>query len=265
MRSTIGFTVLILVAVLWTGTVTLLAGTEVPTPTVEAPDLDAEHRIWGGILSEVVLPDGVDYQHLASLRGELDRYRVQLATATVPEDPDAAMAFWINAYNALTLELVLRTWPDEPAAQEDYSVRDVEGFWTAYTFEVAGGRHSLDHIEHGIIRPMGDPRIHMAVNCASVSCPPLHEEPYIGSRLDAQLDRAARHFVDSDYHVRVEKQAVRVNPILKWFSEDFEEVGGVRAFLLAYSTRPELTERLQADRPIRFFAYDWSLNRASGE
>jgi hypothetical protein len=235
---------------------------DVPTPDLDTPALDAEHETWTGLLKDIVSGHGVDYAAVLTRRNELGRYRQQLATATTPTQRQAQLAFYINAYNALTVELVLRTLPEQQQDWTDYSVRQVAGFWKRYRFEVANEWLSLDDIEHGILRKIQEPRIHFAINCASVSCPPMAAQAYTATKLENQLDQAAKSFANSEYHVRLLEEVIRVNPILDWFEDDFEIVGGVRQFLMDSSDRPKLRAALAADRRIRHFDYDWSLNLA---
>ena len=134
--------------------------------------------------------DGVvDYTGLLEERATLRRYLAQLA-ATDPDAlaPDARTALWINAYNAFTLELVL-----DHLGRID-GIRDIPSGkrWKAERWKVGAATYSLDAIEHEILRPQGDPRVHFALVCASVSCPDLRAEAYLPGTLDAQLDDAPR-------------------------------------------------------------------------
>ncbi|MGH7162453.1 MAG: DUF547 domain-containing protein, partial [Planctomycetota bacterium] len=146
---------------------------------------------YADVLTAAVKRDGVDYVELRRQRGKVERHVRSLEKA----DAGAAkpLAFWIDAYNALTLHRVLETIPESGP----YSVRDVEGFWTKRTWEVAGRKVTLDLIEHEILRKeLRDPRIHFAINCASRSCPPLAPVPYAeAADLDQALSRAARAYL----------------------------------------------------------------------
>lgn len=242
-----------------------LAAEDLAPPAVEAPPLDAAHAQWAAVLEQALRANGVDYAALRRDRGALESYLVQIAEAEQPSGKAERLAFFINAYNALTIDLVLRTLPDERERWADYSVREIDGFWSDYRYLVAGERRSLDAIEHEILRPLGDPRIHCAINCASRSCPPIAAEPYTAARIDEQLDAAARAFVNDPYQVRVEDGAIHVNEILDWFGKDFRAAGGVRAFLRRFSKRDALDAALQADASIRYWDYDWSLNLADAD
>ncbi|RMD80121.1 MAG: DUF547 domain-containing protein [Gammaproteobacteria bacterium] len=169
------------------------------------------------------------------------------------------LAFWINAYNILAMDTVLRHWPVD-------SIKEAGGWltpvWDLPAGTVAGRRVSLGEVEHRILRPMGEPRIHFAIVCASVSCPDLRAEPYTAARLEAQLEDQARRYLASPKGARREGATWHLSRIFAWFEEDFARVGGVAAFV-----RPRLPaspgaaapafQRWEADLP-----YDWHLNLA---
>jgi hypothetical protein len=235
-----------------------------PTPVVDAPPLDADHAVFAAVLARCVRPDGVDYAALRAAPGDLDRYRAQLAAAPLPTARPEVLALFINAYNAHTLALVLATLPADQGAWPAWSITQATrgdlNPWQAFDMAVAGRRYTLDAIEHQVLRPLGDPRIHMAVNCASRSCPPLAAEPFRAATIDAQLEAVARDFANDPYHVRLAGAVVTVNPILDWFAADFASGGGVRAFLRA--RRAADTPGLAGDGPLPTFVYDWRLNLA---
>lgn len=201
----------------------------------------------------------VDY---AALRGDPDWQSLlaNLAAAPEPSEHDARLAYWINAYNILAVEMVVRHLPVA-------SIRDVSSpqvsVWKREAGRVGGRALSLDDIEHEILRPMGDPRVHAAIVCASASCPSLSREPYGRERLDAQLDAAARDFIASSQKgAHVEARSLRLSPIFDWFGADFAASGGVLAFIRRHAT-PELREsieKLGVDPALDWFDYDWSLN-----
>lgn len=171
-------------------------------------------------------------------------------------DSDAQrMAFYLNAYNILAINKVLEHWPVR-------SLRSVGSLfnpvWRHDAGVVGGQQVTLSYLEHEVLRAMGDPRVHMAINCASLSCPDLRAEPYYADTLEQQLDEQAVRFLHQDGKgVRLDREArvVRLSPIFDWFEEDFEPVGGVDGFVRRY--RPDLPGNwpLEADLPYR-----WSLN-----
>src|SRR4030095_12503639 len=135
----------------------------------------------------------------------------------------------IDAYNILAIDLVARHYPVASIRDLGSLLRPV---WKIEAGRVGGRAYSLDEIEHGILRPLGDPRVHMAIVCASVSCPSLAREPFVAARIDAQLDAASARFVANEQKgVRVEARGVRLSKIFDWFAADFAAGGGVLAFV----------------------------------
>ncbi|MGI9430798.1 MAG: DUF547 domain-containing protein [Myxococcota bacterium] len=188
-----------------------------------------------------------------------------LAAFDPPRTRAERLAFWINAYNVLAIDVVLQNRPLD-------SIRDAGSFlrpiWGRPAGRAAGRDVSLGEIEHEILRPLGDPRIHAAIVCASTSCPSLHREAFRAARLDAQLDAAVQRFLaDPRKGARVTKSgdALRISKIFDWFEDDFEAAGGVRTWLLPRlpeSERARLRGRGDSAR-LEYFEYDWSLNDAA--
>ncbi|MHC4730969.1 MAG: DUF547 domain-containing protein [Planctomycetota bacterium] len=209
----------------------------------------------------------VDYRALAG-SAEWRRLVVSLAAAKPQAlaTRDERMSFWIDVYNILAMDLVARNLPLE-------SIRDLGSFlrpvWKREAGRVGGRAVTLHEIEHEILRPMGDPRIHAAIVCASTSCPSLRREPWSPASLDTELDAAVRRFLaDRDKGLRIDRDAgtVHLSKIFDWFEEDFETSGGVLAFVGRHApaaAREWLTHR--ADDPaLRFMHYDWRLNAIDG-
>jgi hypothetical protein len=145
----------------------------------------------------------------------------------------------------------------------DNSVWQIDDVFTRSHCRIAGQERSQDQIEHEMIRPMGDARIHFAVNCAARSCPPLWPEAYTADAVDEQLDRAVRNLLGSPAHFAVERagqSTVRLNKVLDWYKDDFGGIDGLRTFLAPFLAVDD-AELLQ-DRSTRvdFFDYDWTLN-----
>lgn len=177
------------------------------------------------------------------------------------------LAFWINAYNILAINTVLENYPLD-------SIRDVGSFlnpvWDHTAGRIGAKPVTLGEIEHKTLRPMGEPRIHAAIVCASTSCPSLMRTPFQAAQLDSQLDAAVTRWLASDKKgVAIDRDAKRVtlSAIFDWFEEDFQASGGVLAFIGPYldeDTRAWLdTHRKSVS--IDHFDYDWSLNDRAGE
>jgi len=247
----------------------------VATLPAGATSLKPDHAPWARLLEahleqgEGGAPNRFDYGALKANGEDRAALRSYIASleATDPDvlSRDEAFAFWVNLYNALTVEVVIDHYPVA-------SIRDIAispglfstGPWGKKLVTVAGRELSLDDIEHGILRPdFGDSRVHYAVNCASVGCPDLASRPYTGDELDAMLDRAARAYVNSPRGARVENGRLTASSIFKWYMKDFggtEE--GVLAELRKYAG-PDLAAALENVSGVASYDYDWSLNDAA--
>jgi len=218
-----------------------------------------DHSLYGELLGKYVKDGVVDYQGFKKEEGKLDQYLNLLDQRNPDELPrNEQLAFYINAYNAYTIKLILKNYPVD-------SIKDIGGWftgpWKIRFCKIGGKAFTLDEIEHEIIRPrFKDPRVHFAVNCASKGCPPLISEPYQASILDQQLDANTLSFLNNPERNRLEGNTLYVSKIFKWFGEDFG--GDVVGFLLQYADG-DLKNRLVAGRDrikIDYLHYDWSLN-----
>lgn len=258
----------------------LLAALLLAPVAVAASPFDHQHPLLGEVLRRHVRDGLVDYAALQRERAALDRYAGQLDTVERQVvdswSRDQRLAFWINAYNALTLRMIVDHYPIRRGsligvAFPANSIWQIPGAFKEARHRVAGQRLSLDDIEHRIIRPsFAEPRIHVALVCAARSCPVLRAEPYVATRLDAQLTEQTRRFAaDRNHGLRAAEGArgVAVSSIFKWFGEDFaplaagNEKRGVLAFLAAHSDDPALLARLRDPAtPVDYLDYDWTLN-----
>lgn len=246
-----------------------------------ATPFDHQYGVYGDLLTRHVTAAGVDYAALKADRQRLDRTVDALdapSTRDMREWTRAQqMAFWINAYNVFTLRAIAEHYPIQSGwltAQPRNSIRQIDGVWTKLRWQAAGRSVTLDDIEHRILRPVfKDARIHFAVNCASVSCPPLATEPYRADRLDAQLDGAARRFLASAEGVRIDGHTLQVSSLFKWYGNDFVSgyaplVPGardrteraIRGAIVKYGAPPAAALARDGRSQIAFLRYDWSLN-----
>ena len=243
-------------------------------------DIDPHYPAWDTLLKKHVhwLPDNkqsrVDYAGFQADRAELKKVLDGLSTVTRAEfdrwSAPQQMAFLINAYNAFTVELVLTRWPQLTSIKDLGSW--LESPWKKKFFRLLGEPHHLDWIEHEQLRPRyADPRVHAAVNCASIGCPALRNEAFTATRLDTQLDDGMLRFVGDHTRNRVHDGKLEVSSIFKWFHEDFEKghkgfnkVEDVFAIYAAQlSDDPKEQARLrERNLPLVFLDYDWSLNAA---
>jgi len=219
-----------------------------------------DHSLYAALLENHVKEGVVDYQGFKNEEARLDQYlKVLENTDTKALSRDEQFAFYVTAYNAWTIKLILGGYPGVKSIKDLGSL--FKSPWEKKLCRIDGGIISLDDIEHKILRPrFQDPRVHFAVNCASRSCPPLMSEPYEGSKLDEQLDSSVRAFLNNPERNYLEGNKLFVNKIFKWFSDDFSN--DVVGFFLKYA-EGTFKEKLTANRDktkIKHLHYDWSLN-----
>lgn len=210
-----------------------------------------DHSGWDKSLKRNVSASGVVNYGGFAADADFKNYLLTLA-GTHPDESwsrNEQMAYWINAYNAFTVKLIVDHMPLK-------SIKDIEGPWDKKFIQIEGKAYSLNDIEHQILRPVyKDPRIHFAVNCASGGCPPLLNASFKAKSLDEQLDQVSRAFVNSASHNQISTSAVSISEIFNWFKDDFKAGGGVIAFLNSHSKTP-----ISADAAISYNTYDWTLN-----
>jgi hypothetical protein len=185
----------------------------------------------------------------------LERFVQTIGEANPGRWPRAEqLAFFINAYNALTVDSVLDLWPVR-------SVMAEEGFFNQRRHRVAGQMMTLDHLENQIIRPrFREPRIHFLVNCASVGCPPLQAQAFTAANLEGQLAAATRRFVRRSTRVDRTGRTVELSKLFEWFAADFQRSGGVRRFVGAQLPAADRQVVESEQTRLRYRQYDWSLN-----
>jgi len=270
---------LIIVLTLLAAAVVAAVAPSLGTQGARAPGLDL-YDAYGELLTRFVRDGRVDYRALVTDRPLLDRVVDQVAHVLPSQEQrwtrEERLAFWINAYNVITLRSIVDHYPIRGSLFTLYprnSIRQIDGVWTTQKWLAAGRMVTLDAIEHDILRPtFKDPRVHFAVNCASRSCPPLGSKPYIGREIDGQLDDSTRRFLASEQGVRMSNGHLLVSSIFKWYGGDFaaatadgraapagDTEPAIRAFIERYGS-PAAVATAKAGLPVRFLAYDWSLN-----
>ncbi|MBL8347392.1 MAG: DUF547 domain-containing protein [Rubrivivax sp.] len=266
------------------GSALVLAALAATRPALAQPAFDHAHAAWTALLKKhVVAQRGgqasqVRYGNFAADRAALKAYLDALSA--VPEATFAAwskpqrMAFLINAYNAFTVELILTKYPKLESIKDLGSV--FQSPWKPKWVPLLGTKVSLDDIEHEMLRKRGaydDPRVHFAVNCASIGCPALREEAFVPDRLEAQLDEQALRFMSDRSRNRFNAQRGRleVSKIFDWFGEDFRlghrGIASLPAFAAKYADQladaPAEREKVRgAQVDVAFLDYDWKLNDA---
>jgi len=255
----------------------------VSTGAAQSPGFDHSYQAYARVLARHVQAGRADYQGLAAERTALAGVTAGFGAVDAGAErgwPRAErLAFWINAYNLFTLQAIVDHYPIRAgwlSRGPRNSIRQIDGVWDRLTWKVAGRTVTLDDIEHRIIRPdFKEPRIHFAVNCASVGCPPLLSEPYRAADLERQLDTNARAYLASPQGVRADGQTLAVTSILKWYGDDFVERFGSEPRLGRSPRDAAILRVVEAFGPpeaaalardpavtIAFLDYDWSLNDA---
>lgn len=247
------------------------------TSVIEAKPL---HENWNTLLTQHVSPvnkghsTSVDYKGFLAQRSQLKNYLKELEQISQSDfnewSDNKKLAFLINAYNAWTVELILTEYPDLK------SIRDLGSFfrspWEKSFIPLLGNTYSLDDIEHQLIRgdnKYQEPRIHFAVNCASIGCPALREEAYEESKLEMQLEEQTQRFLSDKSRNYIQGKQLYLSSIFKWYKGDFERgfrgANSLESFLLLYPESLELSENERTtlknnDMEIDFLDYDWQLN-----
>lgn len=222
------------------------------------------HEIWADLLSKYVTTQGVNYTGFKQEEDRLDQYLKVLENTTPQKLPRKEQyAYYINAYNAWTVKLILSDYPGVKSIKDFGTI--FKSPWQKDWVRINGEVLTLDDVEHNILRPRyKDPRVHFAINCSAASCPPLRTEPYLADRLDQQLEDSTRAFVNDADSYRLEGNTLYVSRIFKWFSEDFND--DALGYYLQYADGA-LKEKLtrQKDRiKVKYLHYDWSLNDVKG-
>lgn len=237
-------------------TLILIIGISIPSFSQE----HLKHDQWTRLLQTYVSVTGnVDYKEIKANEAELDAYLEVLSKnhPTAEWDKNDQLAFWINAYNAFTVKLIVKNYPVVSIKELGGSIYKVNTPWDEKFIHIGDETYDLNNIEHGIIRKeFNDPRIHFAVNCASISCPPLRNEAYVGSKLNAQLNDQTKRFINDPTKNKITKNKAQLSKIFTWFKGDFTASGlSVVEFINQYS-EVKMTKKTK----ITYFDYDWNLN-----
>ena len=210
-----------------------------------------DHSGFDALLQKNVSPQGkVNYKAFKKDRTVLRMYLFALGKYTPNKmwSKQEKLAYWINAYNAMTIDLIIRNQPLN-------SIKDIDDPWKQSLWKLGGLMYSLDKIEHQILRKMGDPRIHFAINCASYSCPTLLNEAYTAAKIEGQLKSAARRFINDTQRNTITSKAITISKIFKWFSRDFKKKQTLIDFLNTYAD-----STINKNATINYMDYNWQLN-----
>ena len=224
-------------------------------------DRAPKHDIWDALLAENVTEDGLtNYKGFVENKDKLDEYLARLSNnAPNPEawSIEEQLAYWINAYNAFTVKLIVDNYPVESIKDlHPVNIPFISSVWHKKFFKIAGEKMNLDHIEHGILRKeFNEPRIHFAINCASISCPVLLNEAYVPEKIEEQLQRQAVNFINDPERNQIGSNEVKLSKIFSWFKGDFTK----EKILIDYINQYSKTV-VGRGVDIGYLDYDWKLN-----
>lgn len=217
----------------------------------ETKDVNFNHNMWTDLLQGYVSENGnVNYKGFTTANDKLQKY-INILSENVPNkawSKEQTLAYWINAYNALTVDLIIRNYPIE-------SIKDIKNPWEQRLWELGNKTYSLEEIEHEILREMNEPRIHFAIVCASYSCPKLQNKAFTAENLETQLTNATKEFLSDENRNEISENSIKISKIFDWFSKDFTQNGSLIDFLNQYS---EVTISPNAKK--RYKDYNWALN-----
>jgi hypothetical protein len=253
---------------------------------IEPNNASFDYKDYATVLEGYVDDTGmVNYKKLKTKPKELNAF----VTAMGELDPNCfakwsekdKIAFWLNAYNSLTLKVIIDNYPIKSSffksrVYPKNSIRQISGVWDEKTFIVMGENLTIGHIEDEILRKdFNEPRIHMAMVCAAMSCPPLRNEPYLAEKLDLQLDDQSKKFLSNPKKFKVGNNTLHLSPIFKWFAKDFLKTYGIEGSFAGYNGEQAavlrfIVKHLKEDdkkwlknkerQTIKYLKYDWSLN-----
>jgi len=222
-------------------------------PVLEKLPLEAfDHTNYHDLVTSYVSTEGnVNYEGFKRNWSTLRNY-IKALGENMPTDlwtKEDKLAYWMNAYNAMTIDLILRNYPLA-------SIKDIKDPWGQRFWKLGDKYYNLDEIEHKILRKIVDARIHFGINCASCSCPPLLNEAFTAQRVDAQLDLLARRFVNDTQRNTITANSIEISEIFNWFAKDFKTNGSVIDFLNQYSDI-----QIASNAKKKYKEYNWSLNK----
>lgn len=210
-----------------------------------------DHASWDILLNKYVDDIGnVDYRNFMNDADKLNTYLDHLAKNPISNtaQKEERLAYYINLYNAGTVQLILENYPLE-------SIKDIFRPWGKDRVMIGDDKYSLGGIEHDVLRKMNEPRIHFAINCASFSCPKLSNEAYTASKIEEQLEKATSSFINDRSKNKITSNSVGLSKIFKWYKADFTGKNDLVDYINNYSDIEIL-----ADPEINYITYDWRLN-----
>lgn len=251
----------------WAGSDVVIGRSAPPSQRTSMDQVD--HTDWNALLQKYCDASGmVNYRAWHGSRQDRQRLEAYL-TRLSAADPSrvatgaAKMAFWINAYNAVTIHGILREYPTTSIRNHTAKLFGYN-IWDDLLLPVGDRTYSLNQMEHEVLRKMGDPRVHFAIVCASIGCPPLLNSAYLPQQLDNQLTANARRFFSDPTKFRSDasRRSIEISPIVKWFAEDFGANRAAQLRTIAPFLPDQSAQALAASgqASMSYLGYDWGLN-----
>jgi hypothetical protein len=210
-----------------------------------------KHEAFNTLLIANVSESGVvNYKGFIQNRKVLEDYISSLGKSLPAETwtKEDKLAYWMNAYNAMTIDLIIRNYPIK-------SIKDIKKPWDQRLWKLGENWYNLNEIEHQILRKMAEPRIHFGINCASFSCPPLLNEAFSASKVNEQLNIVSFRFINDPQRNNISEMSVEISEIFSWFAKDFKKDGSLFEFLNKYSK-----VQIHPKAKKKYKKYDWTLN-----
>ncbi|WP_299885297.1 DUF547 domain-containing protein [uncultured Lacinutrix sp.] len=221
-----------------------------PETIIASPEA-FNHTSWNTLLNTYVTKKGnVNYKGFKSNRKSLTNYISSLSKnmPTNTWSKEDKLAYWINAYNAMTIDLIVRNYPIQ-------SIKDIKDPWKQRLWKLGSKWYNLDEIEHQILRKMNEPRIHFGIVCASFSCPKLQNKAFTASNLESLLTNATKEFLSDSQRNNISENNIKLSKIFKWFAKDFKTRGSIIDFINNYS---DISVSNKAKKSFK--DYNWDLN-----
>ncbi len=229
--------------------------------SVKSDSKPISHHTWDGLLQTHVSNEGnVNYEGFIQDSVKFNQY-INLLQANHPNDTNwtkkEQLAYWINAYNAFTVKVIVAHYPVESIKDIAGSIPFINSTWDIRFINIEGNDYDLNNIEHNILRQdFDEPRIHFAINCASISCPKLLNEAYFAETIDKQLEQAAKTFINNPTKNQIGQNKVALSKIFSWFKGDFTKKQSLLSFINQYADTS-----ISEDASVTHLDYNWGLNR----
>jgi hypothetical protein len=226
----------------------------------QSDSLPVSHEVWNSLVQKYASNDGkVNYPGFIQDSVQFNSY-LSILKNNHPNQKNwtekEQLAYWINAYNAFTVKLIVDHYPLKSIKDIKKGLPFINSVWDIKFIKIEGATYDLNNIEHSILRTkFNEPRIHFAINCASISCPNLRNEAFTVDRLEEQLTEQAKLFLNDPAKNKITKDKIELSSIFSWFKKDFKKKGSLVDYLNKYAP-----VQIDKNADIDYLDYDWNLN-----